>query len=340
MRLGAAPASVPSVASGMAVPAPWLARHPLTAFLGRRLGRLAVSLLLLVTASFAMIHLVPGDPVRAALGLTAPVELVEARRQSLGLDRPLWQQYVRYLGGLASGDLGRSMASDLPVAQVIGDRLPETAKLALLAFGVVMLVAIPLGVAMAALTHGGRRHGTELAFTGVTGVFAVIPEFLLAVGLVVVFAVGMKLLPVAGRGGPASYVLPVLALAVGPAAALARIVRVEALTVLGTSYMRTARAKRLPPRLLYLRHALPNLLTSALTIGGLLLTGLIAGSVLVETVFAWPGLGSSIVQSILAKDYPLVQGIVLVYGSAVLLVNLVVDVLLGMLDPRSTIRES
>jgi peptide/nickel transport system permease protein len=320
-------------------PARWPARHPLTAFAGRRLGRLAVSLLVLVTASFAMIHLVPGDPVRAALGLTAPADLVAARRQSLGLDLPLWRQYTRYLGGLATGDLGRSMTSDLPVTQVIGDRLPATAELALLAFGLVMAVAVPLGVTMAALTHGGHRRGTELAFTGVTGVLAVVPEFLLAVGLVVVFAVGLHLLPVAGRAGPASYVLPVVALAVGPAAALARLVRVEALTVLGTDYLRTARAKRLPPRRLYLRHALPNLLTSALTIGGLLLTGLIAGSILVETVFAWPGLGSSIVQSILAKDYPLVQGIVLVYGTAVLVVNLVVDVVLGILDPRSTIRE-
>jgi peptide/nickel transport system permease protein len=320
--------------------APWLARRPWAAFVARRLGRLAVSLLLLVSASFAMIHLVPGDPVRAALGLTAPADLVEARRHSLGLDRPIWQQYAHYLRGLASGDLGRSTGSDLPVAQVIGDRLPETAKLAVLAFGVVMLVSIPLGVGMAVLTQGGRRRGTELGFTAVTGVFAVVPEFLVAVGLVVVFAVGLKLLPVAGRAGPVSYVLPVLALAAGPTAALARIVRVEALTVLATDYMRTARAKRLPPRLLYLRHALPNLLTSALTIGGLLLTGLIAGSVLVETVFAWPGLGATIVQSILAKDYPLVQGIVLVYGTAVLLVNLLVDVVLGMLDPRSTIRES
>ena len=320
--------------------APWLARRPWAAFVARRLGRLAVSLLILVSASFAMTHLVPGDPVRAALGLTAPADLVQARRHSLGLDRPIWQQYVRYLRGVASGDLGRSTGSDLPVAQLIGERLPATAELAVLAFGVVMLVSIPLGVGMAVVTQHGRRRGAELGFTAVTGVFAAVPEFLLAVGLVVVFAVGLKLLPVAGRAGPASYILPVLALAVGPTAALARIVRVEALTVLGTDYLRTARAKRLPPRLLYLRHALPNLLTSALTIGGLLLTGLIAGSVLVETVFAWPGLGASIVQSILAKDYPLVQGIVLVYGTAVLLVNLLVDIVLGMLDPRSTIRES
>lgn len=317
-----------------------LARHPFAAFLARRLGRLVVSLLVVITASFALLHLVPGDPVRAALGLTAPADLVEARREALGLDRPLWEQYARYLHGVATGDLGSSTSSGLPVTQVIGERLPHTARLAAPAFLVVMLVAIPVGVAMAVRTHGGRRRGAELGFTALTGVFTVVPEFLLGVGLVVVFAVGLELLPVAGQSGPASYVLPVVSLAAGPAAALARIVRVEALRVLGTDYLRTARAKRLPPRLLYLRHALPNLLTAALTIGGLLLTTLIAGSVVVETVFAWPGLGATIVQSILAKDYPLVQGIVLVYGTAVLLVNLLVDVLLGVLDPRSTIRDS
>jgi peptide/nickel transport system permease protein len=160
------------------------------------------------------------------------------------------------------------------------------------------------------------------------------------VGLVYVFGVTLGWAPVAGRSGPGSYVLPVAALAVGPAAALARIVRVETLAVLQADYIRTARAKRLPARLVYFRHALPNALTATVTIGGLLLSSLIAGTVLVENVFAWPGLGSTIVQSILAKDYPVVQGVVLVYGLGVLLVNLAVDVALALLDPRSTIRES
>lgn len=134
--------------------------------------------------------------------------------------------------------------------------------------------------------------------------------------------------------------LPVVALAAGPAAVLARLVRVEMLAVLRADYIRTARAKRLPSWLVYLRHALPNALTSTLTLGGLLLSAMVAGTVLVENVFAWPGLGSTIVQSILAKDYPVVQGVVLVYGLGVLLVNLAVDVALALLDPRSTIRES
>jgi peptide/nickel transport system permease protein len=156
---------------------------------------------------------------------------------------------------------------------------------------------------------------------------------------VYVFGVRLGLAPIAGRAGPDSYVLPVLALALGPAAVLARIMRVETLAVLDADYIRTARAKRLPDRRLYLRHALPNSLTATLTLAGLLLGGLVAATVLVENVFAWPGLGSTIVQSILSKDYPVVQGIVLVYGLGVLLVNLAVDVGLALLDPRSTIRE-
>jgi len=144
--------------------------------------------------------------------------------------------------------------------------------------------------------------------------------------------------PVASRSDLSSYVLPVLALTVVPAASLSRIVRVESLRVLGQDYMRTAQAKRLPARIRYLRHALPNLLTASLTVGGLLFSSLLAGTVLVENVFAWPGLGSTIVQAITTKDYPLVQGVVLVYGAFALLITFVVDVAVAVIDPQSTIR--
>ncbi|KAA2261442.1 ABC transporter permease [Solihabitans fulvus] len=314
--------------------------NPWLSFAGRRLGRFVVSLWVLASTAFLMIQLVPGDPVRAALGMTAPVELVNARRQALGLDDPLWVQYGHYLRGLFTGDFGTSMSSGLPVAQVIGDRLPGTLKLAVLAFAVVVVVAVPVGVVFAVLTRGGRRRGVELGFTSTTVLLAAVPEFLVAVGLVALFAVALGWFPVAGRGDASAFVLPVAALAIGPAAVLSRVVRVEMLSVLGNDFIRTARAKRLPARLVYVRHALPNALTATLTLGGLMLTGMVAGTVLVENVFAWPGLGSTIVQSILQKDYPLVQGIVLVYGVGVLLVNLVIDVLLALLDPRSTIRES
>ncbi|MEV0094451.1 ABC transporter permease [Streptomyces sp. NPDC050738] len=305
----------------------------------RRSARLLVSLWALVSAAFLMIHLIPGDPARAALGMTASPEMVAARRAAMGLDDPLWQQYAGFLGGVCKGDFGTSTVSGLPVAQTIGDRLPATLQLALLAFCAALVVAVPVGVLMAALTRGGRRRGGELAFTSASVLLAVIPEFLLAVVLAYVFAVRLGWFPVAGRSGPGSYVLPVLALATGPASVLARLCRVEMLSVLGADYVRTARAKRLPARLVYLRHALPNALTATLTVGGLLLSALVAGTVLVENVFAWPGLGSTIVQSILQKDYPVVQGVVLVYGFGVLAVNLLVDAALALLDPRSTIRE-
>lgn len=319
--------------------ATWSA-HPWVRFGTRRLARLVISLLALVTASFLMIHLIPGDPVRSALGPAASQSLVEARRESLGLNDPLWVQYWHFLRNLVTGDLGTSITTGLPVSDVIGDRLPATVQLAVAAFVLAVLVSVPTGLVMGVLTRGGRRPRAELSFTSVSVVLAAIPEFLLAVGLVYLFAVKLAWLPVAGRSTPASYILPVLALAIGPAAVLARICRVELLSVLQTDYLRTARAKRLPAATIYLRHALPNALTATITLGGLLLGGLVAGTVLVENVFGWPGLGSTIVSSILSKDYPLVQGVVLVYGIGVLLVNLVVDIALALLDPRSTIRES
>nr|WP_312859467.1 ABC transporter permease [Pseudonocardia xinjiangensis] len=305
----------------------------------RRSGRLLVSVWVLVTAAFLMLHLIPGDPVRAALGATASAELVAARRAALGLDAPLWLQYARYVRGLFTGEMGTSLTSGLPVSSIIGDRLLATVEIAVYAFGLAVLVAVPLGLAMAVLTRGGRRRRAELGFTGTSVVVAAVPEFLLAVGLVYVFGVRLGWVPVAGQSGPASYVLPVVALALGPAAVLARIVRVETLTVLQADFIRTARAKRLPDRLVLARHALPNALTATLTLGGLMLSSLVVGTVLVESVFAWPGLGSSMVASIVGRDYPVAQGVVLVYGAGVLLVNLLVDVALALLDPRSTIRE-
>ncbi|MFG1610469.1 ABC transporter permease [Actinoplanes sp. NPDC049265] len=317
----------------------WL-DHPWARFAARRAGRLVVSVWVLITASFAMIHLIPGDPVRGALGPTAPAALVDARRAALGLNDPLWVQYGHYLRGVLTGDLGTSITANLPVSHVIGERLPMTLELALLAFLTAAVIAMPLGVSMGVLTRDGRAGRAELAFTSAGALVGAVPEFLLGVGLVYVFGVHLGWLPVAGQAGPESLVLPVLSLAVGPAAILARIARVEMVRVLQADFVRTARAKRLPAPVIYLRHALPNALTAVITIGGLLLGSVVAGTVLVENVFAWPGLGSTMVQSILVKDYPIVQGIVLIYGVVVLALNLAVDVTLALLDPRSTIRES
>jgi len=313
--------------------------HPWARFALRRFGRLLVSLWVLVTASFLMIHLIPGDPVRAALGPTAPAALVAAKREEMGLDDPILVQYWHYIQGLFSGDLGTSMISQLPVADVVAQRLPATLELALLAFLLAVAVAVPLGVTMGVLTRRGHGRRTELTFTTSSVVVGIIPDFLIGVGLVYIFAVSLDWLPVAWNDTPAAYVLPVIALAIGPAAILARIIRVEMVAVLEADFVRTARAKRLPNRTVYLGHALPNALTASLTLGGLILSALVAGTVLVENVFAWPGLGSTIVSSILNKDYQVVQAIVLIYGIGVLLVNTIVDVALALLDPRSMIRE-
>lgn len=316
-----------------------LGTHPWVRFGVRRLGRLLLSLWVLVTASFMMIHLIPGDPVRAALGPTAPATLVAAKREEMGLDDPILVQYWHYLQHLFTGDLGTSVVSRLPVSEIVSQRLPATLALALLAFLVAIAVAVPMGVLMGVLTRRGHGRRTELVFTTSSVVVGIIPDFLIGVGLVYVFAINLGWLPVAGNDTPSAYVLPVLSLAIGPAAILSRIIRVEMVSVLQSDFVRTARAKRLPARTVYLGHALPNALTASLTLGGLILSSLVAGTVLVENVFAWPGLGSTIVSSILNKDYQVVQAVVLVYGVGVLLVNTFVDVALALLDPRSMIRE-
>jgi len=315
----------------------WWAVHARTAYLFRRTSRLLVSLVLLLTATFFMIHLVPGDPVRAALGTTAPQSLVDARRAALGLDKPLVTQYLDYIRNLLHGNFGTSLISGERVTDVIKDRGPSTFRLAGIAFLVAILVAVPLGILMAALTRDSKRRPLELGFTATAGAIAAVPSFLTAVALVYVFAVKIHWFPVAGQGGVSSYVLPIASLSLGPIAALSRIVRVEGLRVLEQDYVRTARGKRLPARIIYLRHALPNTLTPTLTIAGLLVGGLVAGTVLVENIFAWPGLGTTLVSSVAQKDYSTVQAVAVIFGAVVLLANFAVDIALGAIDPRSTI---
>ncbi|MDX6743581.1 ABC transporter permease [Actinocorallia sp. A-T 12471] len=304
---------------------------------GRRVVRFVLSLGGVVVASFAMLHLIPGDPVRAALGPTAPADVVARRRSELGLDRPLPDQFTAYVGGIFRGDLGESFLSRRPAAEVIGDRLPATVQLVAVTMLLALAVAVPLGMWAAARTENGRGRCTELAFTTATGALSVVPEFLLAVGMVAVFGVTLGWLPVAGKDGPASFVMPVLALAAGPTALLARLVRVETLRELGADYVRLARAKRLPPVRVHLRHLLPNTLTATLTTGGLLLASLLGGSVVIEYVFQWPGLGGAAVEAIAGKDYALAQAAVLVYGAISLTVLLAVDLALGLLDRRSAL---
>lgn len=312
---------------------------PRMAFLLRRLGRLAISLIVVVVAAFFMVHLVPGDPVRAVLGPEATQEMVEATRARLGLDKPLAQQFVDYLGGLLRGDFGVSIRAQRPVSDLIAQRFPPTITLGVWAFIVAVVGALPIGIAAAVSSRTGRHRVTDVGISTFLGVLIAIPSFLLAVGMIALFSVQLGLLPAAGWGSFEEAILPVLALSLGPMAYLARIVQVEMIAVLEMTYMTTARSKRLPARLFYLRHALPNIVTASLTVGGLMLSGLTAGTVLIETVFAIPGMGSALVSAVSAKDYPVVQGAVIVYGLIVLGVNLLVDLILISIDPRSSITE-
>lgn len=328
--------------SALAVRAEGLRRPRLSArgsFLLRRLGRLFVSLLVVVVASFFLVHLVPGDPVRAALGIQASPELVAATRAELGLDKPILQQFADYVAGLLHGDLGVSIRTGRPVSDMIAQRFPPTATLGVASFLVALFAAVPIGIGAALSTQRRGRSALDATLSGALGMLIAVPGFLLAVGLIALFAVQLGWLPAAGWGEPQDAILPVLALALGPMAYLARIVQVEMVGVLGATYMTTARAKRLPSRLVYMRHALPNIITASLTVGGLLLSGLIAGTVLIETIFAIPGMGGLMVPAVGAKDYPVVQGLVIVYALIILGVNLVVDLILVTVDPRSSITE-
>lgn len=317
-----------------------LVDHPVANLFVRRLRRFAWSLALVVVSSFALVRLVPGDPVRTSLGITATTAAIDARRQELGLNGSLLGQLVDYLSRLLHGDWGHSFITQLPVIELVTQRLPKTAQLALLAFAVAIFIGIPLGTIFGVLTANGGHRRLDVAFSSGVGVLALIPEFVFAALLVLLFAVLLKWFPVAGQSGAASYVLPTIALSTPLTAGLARLVRLETQRVLGMEYMRMAKAKRLPWHRVYLRHLLPNLMNATATVAGLVLGGLLAGTVLIETVFAWPGLGNAFVVAIQQRDYPVIQGLTLVFGALVLLINFSVDVIITLVDPQSRVGTS
>lgn len=312
---------------------------PRTSFGIRRTGRLITSLLIVVLAAFFVVHLVPGDPVRAALGPTAPASLVENTRVQMGLDKPVPQQFIDYLGGLLRGDLGNSIQTGRSVSDIIASRFPTTLALAGLGFALAVVAALPIGMGAAFIARSGRGRTANTGISGSLGVLIAIPDFVLSVLLIAAFSMTLGVFSPAGWGDARSMVLPVLSLALGPMAYLARIVQVEMIKVLDSTYIAAARAKRLPQRTILLRHALPNIITATLTVGGLILSGLVAGTVIIETVFAIPGGGTTLISAVETKDYPMIQGMVMVYAFMVLAVNLVVDLILITLDPRTSIVE-
>lgn len=303
-------------------------------FLRARLARLVVVLAALMGFTFLMMHMAPGDPARLVAGLDANEQVVAQTRADLGLDRPLWEQFVSYGAGALRGDFGTSFATSEPVGEVIAQRVGPTLELAVFGMLIILLVGIPLGLVGAVLTRTGSRW-IEVGFSSATGAMAAIPQYLVATFLAFLFAVTWQVFPVTGNAGLAAAVLPALAIALRPSATIARLVRVRTLEVLESQYVRTARSKRLPAWKLYLRHVLPNSITTMLAMGGLLFASLIGGAVIVEMVFARPGLGTSLVDAVLLGDYPVVQGVVLLLGTFVVIINAVVDIVHGIVDPRT-----
>lgn len=311
-----------------------IALPPLVRLLLSRLAQMGAVLVALVVLTFLMVQLIPGDAAQRIAGPEATAEFVERLRRDLGLDRPLAVQFGHYVAGLAQGDFGVSITTRQPVADLLRDRLPYTLALAGLALLVVVTLGFSMGLAVAILTREGRRVWLDHAFTSIAGLMSAVPELIAAIALAFVFAVTLHWLPVSGAGSPAHVVMPVLAIALRPSFNFARVVRSEARRVLRADFMRTARAKRLPGWRLWLVHLAPNVATAALTIAGLIFPYLIGGAVIVENVFAWPGLGSEVVRAVVTANLPVVQAIVLLLGVLVVLTNLAVDLALLLIDPR------
>ncbi len=299
-------------------------------WLARRLGHLLLVMFGASCLVFLLIHLIPGDPVEVMLGEHARVADREALRARLGLDRPLPVQFGAYLGGLARGDLGRSIHSGRAVGELLLERLPATAELALAALLFAILLAIPLGVS-AALHRGQARDTAAMTFS-LIGVS--VPNFLLGPLLILVFSLWLGWTPVSGRDGLSSLLLPALTLGSGMAAITARMVRGSLLEVLREDYIRTAHAKGLAPRAVIWRHALRDAWLPVLTLIGLQLGALLGGAVVTETVFSWPGVGSLMIESIQKRDYPIVQGCVLLISLSYVLVNMFTDLAYAWVDPR------
>lgn len=279
---------------------------------------------------FFLIHWVPGDPVEVMLGESTSATDREALRHSLGLDLPLFEQWWSFINGAIRLDLGDSLFYRQPVVSLLAERIGATAELAVAAFLVAFLIALPLGVIAAA------RRGTlwDVGAMGFSLLGVSIPNFWLGPLLVLVFSLGLGWFPVSGRSGIESLILPAITLGTGLAAVLSRMVRSSLLEVLGDDYIRTARAKGLGDCQVILRHGLGNAWLPVLTLLGLQLGALLGGAVVTETVFNWPGVGLLLIESIQRRDYPVVQGCVLLISSSYVLLNLITDLLYARIDPR------
>jgi peptide/nickel transport system permease protein len=328
---------------------------------GYLLRRLLLTIPILLGVSmlvFFMLHSAGGDPATLMLGSRADPVAVAELRAELGLDRPLWVQYVDFLSGAVRGDFGRSYRSNSPVVAEIAARFPATIELAVAAMGIAVVVGVVVGTVAAV-----RRH-TVFDYLSSAGVLLgiSIPTFWLGIILIIVFGLWLRWLPISGRVDPRlgadpsvpfltvtsllqgnwavagdafrHLILPALTLAAWPAAIVARMTRASLLESLGQDYARTARGKGLPERLIVVRHAARNALLPVLTVVGLEFGTLLGGAVVTETIFAWPGLGQLTVAAIGARDYQVIQGVVVLLAAVFVVLNLMVDVLYAVLDPR------
>jgi ABC-type dipeptide/oligopeptide/nickel transport system permease component len=299
-------------------------------YLLRRLALTIPVLLGVATLVFTLIHLVPGDPAQAMLGEGATQQDVENLRKNLGLDRSLPAQYKVFLAGLARGDLGKSFRFGTPVADEIRRRLPQTAILAVCAMSFAIAFAIPLG--LVAAVFRGRLPDYAAMTVALAGIS--MPGFWLGPLLAIVFAVRLGWLPVSGSGTPAHLVLPSLTLGAALAAILARMTRASVIEELSELYVTAARARGLSRMRAVVRHAFRNSLIPIVTIIGLQLGAVLTGTIITETIFAWPGVGRLLIQAINTRDYPLVQGCILFISVTYVAMNLLTDLAYGLLDPR------
>jgi len=300
------------------------------AFLLRRLLLTVPVLLGVTTLVFSLIHLVPGDPVQAMLGESASPQDVAELRGRLGLDRPLYSQYAAFLKGVTTGDLGASLRTNQPVTSAIAERMPATVELAAAAMVFAIVLAIPLGI-VAAVTAGTTvdHAATTVALIGIS-----VPGFWLGPLLAILFSVELGWLPVSGRGTLAHLVLPAITLGAPLAAVLARMTRASVIEELRELYVLAARARGASRMRAVLRHAFRNSLIPIVTVLGLQFGAVLTGAVITETIFSWPGVGRLLIQSINFRDYPLVQGCILLIAVTYVGVNLLTDLVYGFLDPR------
>ncbi|NOU25255.1 MAG: ABC transporter permease [Methylotenera sp.] len=299
-------------------------------FLLKKLSNFAIVIFGVLILTFLLIHLVPGDPVEVMLGESASTADRAQLRTDLGLDQPLIQQFGSYLAKLSHGDLGNSIHTKTPIIETIKARYPATVKLALLALLIGICIGVPMGI-YAALK---ANHWQDIVVTLVSVRLSAMPAFWLGPMLMLIFAVWLGWLPVSGMDSKASIILPALTLGFGLSAILTRMTRTSLLEVLNDDYIRTARAKGLTERAVILRHALRAALLPIITIVGLQMGSLLAGTVITETIFSWDGIGRLLVESIEKRDYPVTQACVLIVALSYVLVNLITDLLYRFADPR------